>query len=346
MEKRGRVSIGIAGLGRSGWSIHAELLEKVKDLFQVSAVCDAMAGRRKEAEKRFACRTYEDFDGLLADDEVEVIVVATPSHLHSKHAVQALKAGMHVVCEKPMATSSKDAQSMIEAARETGRTLTVFQNYRYLPDVAKLLEVFKSGVLGRLVLAKIAVHGFGRRWDWQTLKKYGGGALNNTGPHFIDVALLLFGPNEPEVFCRMENVLSLGDAEDHVKLLLYAEGSPTIDIEITKACAYPQDRYLLMGTQGTLKGGPAGFRWKYFDPAELEPRTLDESPTPDRSYNSDTIPWKEETYTVPEDWTTPQAGFYRDLHRTLCQGAPLSVTPESVLRQIKIIEKCRELCPV
>jgi len=305
-----------------------------------------MAERRKEAEKRFGCRAYDDFEGLVNDADVEVVTVATPSQLHAAHTIQALKAGKHVVCEKPMATSAEDAQTMIDAAKETGRTLTVFQNYRYLPDVAKLLEIVKSGVLGRLVLVRLAIHGFGRRWDWQTLKKYGGGSLNNTGAHFVDVALLLFGPKEPDIFCRMERILSLGDAEDHVKLLLFAEDSPMIDIEITKVCAYPQDRYLLMGTQGTLTGNSTKLQWKYFDPAELEPRTLDERPTPDRSYNADTIPWKEETWTAPEDWTTPQAGFYTDLYKTLREGAPLSITPESVLRQIKIIEKCHEMCPM
>jgi hypothetical protein len=101
-----------------------------------------------------------------------------------------------------------------------------------------------------------------------------------------------------------------------------------------------------MGTQGSLAGDRRTIRWKYFDPAEVPPLVLDTRPTPDRSYNSEELPWHEESCPVAEDFGAWERQLYRDLYATLRQGAPLAITPQSVRRQVAILEKCRELSPV
>jgi scyllo-inositol 2-dehydrogenase (NADP+) len=103
---------------------------------------------------------------------VDVIVVATPSHVHATQVLEALRQGKHVVCEKPLALSVADADRMIDAAREAGRVLTVFHNMRYWPDVAKVRQVVESGKLGRIVQIRLTMQRFARRWDWQTLREY------------------------------------------------------------------------------------------------------------------------------------------------------------------------------
>jgi len=340
------VRVGIAGLGRSGWSIHAKNLATLGEKFRIAAVTDPDAARMQEAAARFQCRTYSDLDDLLGDREVELVTVATPSHLHAEHAIRALRAGKNVVCEKPMATSAAAADAMIEAARKAGRLLTIFQNRRYSPDFMKVREIIQTGKLGRIVMIRIACHGFGRRWDWQTLKEFGGGSLNNTGPHFLDQALQLFGDAEPQVFCHLERTLTSGDAEDHCKVILHAPGSPMIDLEITSACAYGQDTWLVMGTSGGLTGNYRTLRWKYVDFSKLPPRPVDRRPMPDRSYNSEPLPWQEETWEVPNDLAPAEVRYYLDLYETLRHGAPLVVTPESIRRQIALLEKCHQLSPV
>ncbi len=346
MSDNDKVRVGIVGLGRSGWNIHARILSTLPEKYQVVAVCDPDEQRLQEAKDRFDCRTYKAFEELLADPAVELVVVASPSHLHAEYSIQALQAGKAVVCEKPMATSLAEADAMIEAARQTGSLLTVFQNRRYSPDFVKVREIIESGVLGRILLIRMAWHGFSRRWDWQTLKKFGGGTLNNTGPHAIDQALQLLGPAEPEIFCDMRLALTLGDAEDHVKVVLKAPDAPLIDIEITSACAYPQEPWLVMGTQGGLTGNAHHLRWRYLKPEELPERKLETAPVPDRSYNRDEIHWYEEEWHaetgVGESW----AGFYLDLYETLRNGAPLAVTPESARRVMWVIEQCHRMCPV
>ena len=342
-----RIKVGIAGLGRSGWNIHADLLSKLPEKYQVVGVCDPEEERRKEAIEKFSCRAYEKFDELLDDKEIEVVVVATPSYLHAENTISALCKGKNVIVEKPMATKLEDADRMIETAKKEGKLLTVFQNRRYAPEFVKMKEIIDSGILGRIVLIKMAYHGFSRRWDWQTLKKYGGGSLNNTGPHVIDQALQLFGEKEePEIFCHMEKTLTLGDAEDHVKIILKGKVSPMIDIEITSCCAYPQENYLVMGTTGTLRGTFTEISWKYFDPSRLPERKVEEKPTPDRTYNRETIPWEEKKWELSEEDKDYHLNFYIDFYESLRNNKPLKITPESVRRVMWVIEKCHQMAEI
>ena len=341
------VRVGIPGLGRSGWNIHAAALAALPEQYRVVAVSDPLPTRQAEARERFGCRTYAEFAELLADPDVELMTVATPSNLHTEQTIQALRTGKHVIVEKPFPGSVADADRMIDTAREAGRLLTCNQNGRYGADFVKLREVIASGVLGRIVEIRIALHQFSRRWDWQTLKEFNGGQLNNNASHAVDQALLLLGGADPDVFCKMERTQSSGEAEDHVKIVLHAPGRPTVDIEVSATCAYPQDHWLVMGTQGGLVGTGRELRWKYFDPAKLPPRPVTTDPTPDRSYNREEIPWVEEVYEIPRKSSRlANQQVYRDLYRSLREGAPLAVTAESVRQQIAVLDACRRLSPV
>ena len=335
------VAVGIAGLGRSGWKIHAMLLESQPHLYTISAVFDNLADRRQEASDRFGCATYADYDSMLQDEQVELVVVALPSHLHAEYSVRALQAGKMVVCEKPMAASLAEADLMIEAARDSGRLLSVFQNRRYAPDFLTVRRVVDSGILGRIFLIRIAYHAFGRRWDWQTLQRFGGGTLNNTCPHPVDQALLLFGDGEPDVFCIRDRVLSLGDADDHVKIVLHGPGAPTIEVEVTAACAYPQDSWLVMGSKGGLSGSSERLSWRYCDFEVQDERRLDTRPTPDRSYNRDSIEWQEETWVNQQAGTEWSVGYYLDLCSAIRNNTRAPVTPESARRQMRVFDECR-----
>lgn len=341
------IGIGIAGLGRSGWEIHARLLDGLRAHYRVAAVADPLAARRAEAEERFGCAAYREFAALLDDARVEVVVVAAPSNLHAEYAVAALRAGKHVVCEKPMATDLAAAANMAATAAATGRLLTVFQNYRYHGDVVKVREVIASGVLGRIVQARVAYHSFTRRWDWQTLQRYGGGSMNNTGPHVIDIGLLLYGDGEPQVTCVRDRVRTLGDADDHLLILLRGAQRPTVQIEVSAACAFPQEQWLVMGSEGGLTGSRTALRWRYVEPGALPERTLSTEPTPDRSYNRDPAVWVERTWSQEEDAAGPgDAGFYLDLHAAVRAGQPVPVPPEQVLRQMRVMEECRRQAPL
>ena len=122
------VRVGVAGLGRAGWSLHALTLEGLPDQYAVGAVSDPDKGRQTEATDRLGCDAYDDYGDMLADDSLGLIVVAAPSHLHEEFAVRAAEAGKHVLVEKPFATSLDGAERMVQAALErlmAGRTTIV-----------------------------------------------------------------------------------------------------------------------------------------------------------------------------------------------------------------------------
>ena len=340
------IRVGIAGLGRSGWDIHARTLSEMSEQFQIVAVMDLDAARRDEAAAKFGCATYSDFSALAADENAEVVVVATPNFLHQPHVVEVLKNGKHAVCEKPFGADSVEADAMIEAAKRADKLVAPFQNRRYEPHFLKVKQVIESGILGEIQLIRIAWHGFKRRWDWQTLNEFGGGDLSNTGPHAIDHALQLLGDAQPQVTVDLRNVLSSGDAEDHCKIVLRAPGAPVVDIELTSACAFPQDRWLVMGSRGALRGTTTHLEWKWANWDEYPAHPVERTPTPNRSYNSEKLDWHSDSAEVVDDFGATPHDFYADFARSVREGAPLAVTPESVRRNIALIETCKQLAPV
>jgi predicted dehydrogenase len=342
MDMNTRVRIGIAGLGRSGWRNHLLPLLELQDRFHVVAVTDPDESRRQEAATH-GCRGHASFEQLLGDDQVEVVVVATPSHLHAQHTIQALQAGKHVVCEKPMACSLAEVDSMIAAAQHAGRLLTVFQNRRFFQDFLQVRRIIDSGVLGRLVQVRIAVHGFGRRWDWQTLAALGGGELNNTATHFLDQALQLIDADTPlEVFCHRDRTLTCGDAEDHVTLLVKPQSGPLLQVEVSSACACGQERWLIFGTRGGLAGSDTALRWRVSNVDQMPPRQASASPTADRSYNRETLAWSEHQWAAPADAPSDKRLYYQALFETIRLGLPPAVTAMSVRRQMDVVERCRQ----
>jgi predicted dehydrogenase len=312
--------------------------------YRVLAVTDSFEARRREAVQALGCRAYEDVASLLEDREVELVVVASPSHVHAEQAIDTLSRGKHVVCEKPMALSAADADRMIAAAASSDRLLTVFHNMRYWGDFATVQRVIGSGVLGRIVQVKLTMHRFTRRWDWQTLREYGGGALFNAGAHLVDLALQLFGDDdvEPDVTADLQRTLTSGDTEDHAKILLRACGKPTIEVEISNACAYPQDTWHVMGTAGGLRGTWEHLEWKWVDFASLPERPADHTPAAaDRRFNREELPWQHASWTMGPDESPDYAMFYEDLYRALRDGEPLHITPQSVRRTLATLERCR-----
>ena len=339
------IRVGIAGLGRSGWGIHAETIARQSGRFQVVAVADDSAARRAEASARFGCEAYSDVESLVLDPSVELVVVATPNHLHADHAISAMAAGKDVLCEKPMAGSAAEAEMMIAASRENGRLLTVFNNRRFDPHFLKVREVVESGVLGRIVQVRLAVHQFTRRWDWQTLQKFGGGMLSNIGAHFLDLLLSFFPDDQlPQVACHLDRVLTLGDADDHCNVTLRVPGGPLVQLELSNACGLPQDNWLIMGSRGTLGGTFESLRWRIADVDRLPLRQLQQSPRSiDRTYNRDSVTWQEHSWQVPAEQSInhwQQDRYYRRLFDTIRRDAPLAVTPESVLRCLQVIDAC------
>ena len=342
----GPLRVGVLGQGRSGYGIHCRWFEQSPRKYRIAAVADLLADRRREAESRFGCDSYREHRDLLARDDLDLVVNALPSHLHPPVTIEALKAGHHVVCEKPAAWNVTQLDRMIAAAGKARRVFAPFQQSRYRALFRKTLEVIDSGVLGRILQVRITANGFARRWDWQTLQEYKGGNLLNTGPHFLDWAVCLQGFRKPDrVFCVMDTANTSGDADDYVKVVLRKKGAPVIDLEISSCDAYPSGETITaQGTRGGLSGGNGGLRWRWYDERQTPRQRLIRSPLPERAYCREELEFTEKSWTPTKAetdafrWMSRQ--FYDHLHEVLRGGVRLEITPRQVRVQMAVMEEC------
>jgi len=340
------VRYGVVGLGRAGWNIHVAGLRNRPDA-KIVAVVDPVEERRQQAHTELGAKGYTELSQLLADPDVEVVVVATPSVSHGPDTIAALKAGKHVVVEKPMAMNVEEADRMIQTARETGKKLFVHQNYRFFADYNFMKETIESGILGRVFHFRNYINAFSRRNDWQTLAKNGGGVLNNTCPHFIDQILQFLGAPVKLVVGDLQQIVSAGDVEDHVKAFFRAENGVTADMEISNAqnVAVKLPKWIIAGSAGTLTTDGKTATINYYDASKVQPLQVVEGPAADRKYgNEDKLPWETRTVEISEA-VKDKTNFYDNVYGVLRKGEAMRVTPESVREVIRVIAAIREGTP-
>ena len=347
---KNQISVGVLGLGRSGYNIHCRAIRNLPEQFRVAAVYDPIVERREQVAREMECNEFATVENMLSYGDIELVVVSSPNAFHAPQAIQALNAGKHVLCEKPFGLVTADVDAMIASAEKNGKVLQPFQQRRFEPDFQKVKELCDSGIFGDIKLIRICWNGFGRRWDWQTAKAMSGGALNNSGPHPIDHAMVLFGDKEPGVHCQMKRCLCSGDAEDYLKITLTGDGQPTIEIELIGCIPYRQDRWLIGGTNGGLRGTAKELEWRWIDWSTMPERKLSLEPTPDRSYNREQLEWQTGSWqseavsdsgagAAPSD--LPVAKMYRNLYEVIREGAPQIITPQEVRSRVLVMEKAR-----
>ena len=351
MEK---IKVAILGQGRSGWGIHGAHLLTDTDRFQVVAVADPIELRRSKAVEAFGCAAYEDYNEIYGLKNIDLVVNALPSHLHVPVTLELLERGFNVLSEKPAARYAHEMDSLIVAAKESGAMYAVFQQSRLALHFLKIMEIIESGVLGRIVEVKIRYNGYSRRWDWQTCQQFNGGNLLNNGPHPLDHALHIMNVEElPNVFCKMDRVNTFGDAEDYVKLILTAQNTPLVDIEVSSCAAYPTDRYTIMGDRGGLRASETEVDWRYYDAENAFKQVLIKEPLSDAEgnpvYCKEELQWTEEhwEHDDPRDtWVGATGRVYTNLYEHLLHGIPLIITPEQVRQQIAVIEEAHRQNPL
>jgi predicted dehydrogenase len=351
MEK---IRIAILGQGRSGRDIHGKYLSaSASGQFEIAYVAEPMQSRRERAKNEYGCEVTADYRELFGRKDIDLVVIAVPSHLHPPVTEEFLEHGFNVLCEKPFARTAAQVDSMINAAKRNGKLLAVFQQSRFVPYFVQIKKIIESGVLGRLVQISVEFDGFGRRWDWQTCSEFCGGNLYNTGPHPVDQVLhLLDYPYMPQVFCRMDRVNTFGDAEDYVKIILNAPGRPLADIQISSCNGYSDSLYRIQGSRGSLKGGYTEIKWRWFKEAEAPPQKLIKTPLCGvddlPKYPEEKLKWYEDSWSADGSgaFTTAVDGLYQSVYNSLTKGVPLLVTPEQVRQQIQVMEECHRQNPL
>lgn len=242
------VRAGLAGLGRMG-AYHLERLSLRADARPVAA-CDVDASRASTAE-RFGCRFAASWPEFLADDDVELVLIATPPETRASLVVEALHAGKHVLVETPPCLTPAETEAMAAASRESGCLLSVVQNRRWDDDFRAALRTIQSGALGRLQSAAFVV------WNQGLPAEQGqrSGALLEFGPHYFDQLLLLADEEPQSVYARIRS--SRGEPEDAFTAVVSFASGLTAHVEVDLTGFTP--RYTGWLLSGTL-GGYRNFR--------------------------------------------------------------------------------------
>lgn len=197
------IKVGVIGCGGIANGKHLPSLAKIQEVSMV-AFCDIDKIKAESAATRYGdenATVYEDYIELLQDDSIEVIHVCTPNNTHQEITVAALNASKHVMCEKPMAKTSEEAQLMIDAAVHNNKKLTIGYQNRFRADSQYLRKVTQRGDLGDIYFSK--AHAIRRRAvpTWGVFldeEKQGGGPLIDIGTHALDLTLWMMDNYEPE----------------------------------------------------------------------------------------------------------------------------------------------------
>lgn len=201
MEK---LKVGIIGCGGIANGKHLPAMKRNGN-FEIVAFCDLIVERAEKAKAEYGtadANVYTDYKELLANEkDIVAVYVLTPNREHSFISIDAMKAGKHVMCEKPMAKTYAEAKAMVETAKETGKILNIGYQNRYRPDSTYAKAACKNGELGEIYYAK--AHALRRRavptWGvFLNEEEQGGGPLIDIGTHALDLTLWLMDNYEPE----------------------------------------------------------------------------------------------------------------------------------------------------
>lgn len=252
--------VGIIGLQGYGGTYFATLAKL--PYVEIAAVCDA----KQEVLERVANQhgiglRFTDYKEMLAYKEIDVVFIATPHFLHYQMTMDALKAGKHVFCEKPLAMNRQEAEEMVKTAAQMGLKLGCHYNRRQTALVKLLKDIVSRNVLGEIYAANIKWMArytdfmFSPDSAWRTVKsKAGGGILIGRGSHMIDAAFYILGNNNVQsISANISSLLTGLEVDDYCLLVLRMKEGPLITIECSYENNIPQYEerieYQLFGTK-------------------------------------------------------------------------------------------------
>lgn len=330
------IGVGLVGYGMASKVFHAPVIESVPSL----SLRKIVERHGEESRGRHAgALTVREFDEVLRDEDIELVVVATPNESHFDLASRALSAGKHVVVEKPFTNTSAEAKELAAIARSQNRLVSAHHNRRWDGDFLTVRKILEGGLLGRLVEYESHYDRYRnepRPGAWREQKGPGSGVLYDLGSHLIDQALVLFGlPNEITADVRTQR--DFAKAADSFDLRLHYDGL-CVTLKATMLAREPGPRFTLHGTEGSfVKHG--------LDPQE-DALKLGGTPTSEGWGREPEERWgiintqaggvhvRERVETIAGDY----AAYYRNVADAIRGRAELVVKPEEAANTIRIIE--------
>ena len=260
MQKKGKVfKIGIIGCGRIS-KIHTAVISTLTGA-QLAAVCDIVQEKAEAYAQKFKCEVYTDYREMLKNKDIDIINICTPTHMHMQMAIDAAEAGKHVVSEKPIAITLRDADRMIEVCKKNGVKLFVVKQNRYNPPIVKLKEAVEQGRFGKIFYGKTVVYwqrdqSYYDEHVWFKTREMGGGVLINQASHNIDMLCWLMGPVE-SVYAKIDTLTHKIETEDFGLGIVKFKSGAWGTIEAT-TCVYPKNiegSITIFGENGSARVG-------------------------------------------------------------------------------------------
>ena len=314
------IRVGVVGCSGMGlWH-----LEQVRDVGMTPvAVADINAQRRKAAEKKFpGIEAYPSLGALLKKSDVDLITIVTPHNTHARLARQALAAGRHVVCEKPMAVTTADCDAMIAAAKKKRVLLSTYHNRHWDGCILRAVKKIRSGVVGEIVRVEAHMGDRGRPGDsWRSSRSISGGILYDWGVHLLEYALQLIDGDIVEVtglaktgFWAPKTAWKKDTNEDEGFAVVRFSTDAWLTLTISQIDSNPKRGVLeITGTKGTYIMDHEG--WEVI-----------------------THRGRDRVVIKGKNPRTEELRFYQNIADHLVKGKALVITPEWARRPIHILD--------
>ena len=222
-----KIKLGVIGFGGMGkW--HAQNAPRAG--VEIAGVCDIAEEKQREAVQ-MGYKLYKTADELLADPEVNTVILTVPNYLHKEMCIKAAKAGKNVITEKPAAMNVQELDEMEAACREAGVFFTSHQNRRWDKDMLIVKKAYEEGLLGNIFTIESKLHsGNGYMHEWHLYKKYGGGMIYDWGVHLIDqILFMMLGVKVKSIYADIKNVLH-EEVDDYFKIIMKMNNGITAHI--------------------------------------------------------------------------------------------------------------------
>jgi len=254
-----KIKFAIVGCGR----IAKRHAEHISNYAELSSVCDIDFSKAEELAKEYSVKAYNSIEELLENEQqADVVSICSPNGLHAEHSIQALNAGFHVLCEKPMAIDVHDCGRMIQAAEKNNKRLFVIKQNRFNPPVAAVKKAIDEGKFGKIYSVQLNCF-WNRNEDyyansWKGTKELDGGTLYTQFSHFVDLLYWLVG-DVKKASAYMNNFHHKGiiEFEDTgvVSLEFYNGAIGAINYTVNSHGGNMEGSLTIFGEKGTVKIG-------------------------------------------------------------------------------------------
>jgi scyllo-inositol 2-dehydrogenase (NADP+) len=336
MEKA--IVTGLLAYGMSGKVFHAPFIAAHPG-FKFHAALER--NQKKVAADYPDVKSYDNFETLIADSEIELVIVNTPNFTHVDYTRRSLQAGKHVLVEKPFTPTSAEAKELFDLARSLGKKIFIYHNRRWDSDCTSIQKVVESGQLGRINEVHYRYDRYRKAIGPKTFKEEpnpASGLLYDLGPHLLDQAISLFGK-------PLSSYKVLGKHREHTKVddyfMIHLTYPNDLNVFLTASllAADPQKAFVLHGSEGSFVKGRSDIQ---------EEQLLKGMKLNNPAYGIE-APENKGKLTIMDDQGSPQVsyvnsengnyiGLFEAVYQSITNDVAYPITEEQVITQLEILE--------